>query len=225
MPLRHRLRPSLRARAGEVLAPAANALVSAAPDLARHDRGPPGPRHRKAALENSLRSSRSLRSLRPAAASTGGVSTSGFPAVSLPAMGASRPKRSTSMRNSPERVAQLLVDEGDIVSPGQIVARMDTRDVKPRSKGPRRRCWRRRKHSTRPRPMSRSRQTQSKLRAAGVRSHECARRARFCDLRTSRPAPAGAQWRDRGAERRQTIASGKPSARSMPPSTRSSSIR
>lgn len=29
----------------------------------------------------------------------------------------------------PERVAQLLVDEGDIVSPGQIVARMDTRDV------------------------------------------------------------------------------------------------
>lgn len=29
----------------------------------------------------------------------------------------------------PERVAQLLVDEGDLVSPGQIVARMDIRDV------------------------------------------------------------------------------------------------
>ena len=28
-----------------------------------------------------------------------------------------------------ERVAQLLVDEGDVVSPGQIVARMDIRDV------------------------------------------------------------------------------------------------
>jgi HlyD family secretion protein len=29
----------------------------------------------------------------------------------------------------PERVAQLLVDEGDYVVPGQVVARMDTRDV------------------------------------------------------------------------------------------------
>ncbi len=29
----------------------------------------------------------------------------------------------------PERVAQLLVDEGDLVRPGQIVAKMDTRDV------------------------------------------------------------------------------------------------
>ena len=30
----------------------------------------------------------------------------------------------------PERVAQLLVDEGDIVTPGQVVALMDTRDVR-----------------------------------------------------------------------------------------------
>lgn len=30
----------------------------------------------------------------------------------------------------PERVAQLLVDEGDLVTPGQVVALMDTRDVR-----------------------------------------------------------------------------------------------
>ncbi|MEJ0050003.1 MAG: secretion protein HylD [Methylovirgula sp.] len=49
--------------------------------------------------------------------------------VSFPATGVLKPKKSTSTRNLLSGLHSCLSDEGDYVVPGQILARMDIRDV------------------------------------------------------------------------------------------------
>ena len=100
------------------------------------------------------------------------------------------------------RVLERYVDEGDMVTAGQVVARMDTRDLEAtlratRGAGPASPANARRGEGQR-----RSADDPGHAGAAGDRPHHRARRAGLCDERTPRPAPPGPQRRRRLAERR-----------------------
>ena len=113
---------------GEVLPPAANALVSLPQAVPATIEGH-APRHRK--LRWRLVAVIAL----AAAASAGGgyywwrLHQTGLPAGIVFSNGRLEAEEIDIDAKFPERVAQLLVDEGDVVQRGQIVARMDTRDV------------------------------------------------------------------------------------------------
>ena len=96
-----------------------------------------------------------------------------FPPASRRATAASRPTRSTSTPNSPAASPSAASTKGDMVTAGQAVACMDTRDLeaslkKARSAGPSRRSKTRRRGQRQRRPADDSQVT---LRAAGDRAH------------------------------------------------------
>jgi HlyD family secretion protein len=113
---------------GEVLPPAVNALVSLPQTLPATIEGH-APRHRK--LRWRLLA---VIALATAASAGGGyywwrLHQTGLPAGIVFSNGRLEAEEIDIDAKFPERVAQLLVDEGDVVQRGQIVARMDTRDV------------------------------------------------------------------------------------------------
>ena len=115
-------------KVGEVLLPVANALVSLSQTMPTTIEGP-RPKHRKARWRLVA-----VIALAMAASAGGGfywwrLHQTVLPAGIVFSNGRLEAEEIDIDAKFPERVAQLLVDEGDVVQRGQVVARMDTRDV------------------------------------------------------------------------------------------------
>ena len=90
------------------------------------------------------------------------------------------------------RIGEILADEGDLVKAGQVVARMDTRDLQASLKRSQATVQQANRRSTRPTPMSHSRSA-SASGAAGIRSRRLHGTEGRRDPGTSRSA-AASNW-------------------------------
>ena len=96
---------------------------------------------------------------------------------------------------------RMLVDEGDMVKAGQVVARMDTRDLAASLKKAEAQVNQAQQRSTRRTPTLRSRRRRSCWRSRSSTAPAPGTKG-LPDQGSSRPAPAAAGRRHRGAERR-----------------------
>ena len=125
----------------------------------------------------------------------------------------------------PGRIAELRADIGDMVSAGQVVARMDTRDLQESLKKAQAQVQQAQRAIEEANANLEQQRTQQTLAAQELERTAGLAEERLCDQGTVRSAQAGARRRQCRIERRQRNGSHKPNARSKHPSTMSGSTR